>query len=71
MPRLAKAVNVLAMRQVKQGTETARFRVGSMCLAWLKQHECFSYYKIIRQVKQGTETARFRVGSMCLAWLKQ
>ena len=25
----AKAVNVLAVRQVKQGTETARFRTGS------------------------------------------
>ena len=28
MPRLAKVVNVLAIRQVKQGTETARFRIG-------------------------------------------
>ena len=37
MPRLAKVVNVLAIRKVKQGIETARFRIGSMCLAWLKQ----------------------------------
>ena len=37
MPRLVKVVNVLAIRQVKQGTETARFRIGAMCLAWLKQ----------------------------------
>ena len=29
MPRLAKVVNVLAIRKVKQGTETARFRIGS------------------------------------------
>ena len=28
MPRLAKVVNVLAIRQVKQGTETTRFRIG-------------------------------------------
>ena len=28
MPRLAKAVNVLAIWQV-EGTETARFRIGS------------------------------------------
>ena len=28
MPRLAKVVNVLAIRQVKHGTETARFRIG-------------------------------------------
>ena len=27
MPRLAKVVNVLAIRQVKQGTETG-FRIG-------------------------------------------
>ena len=26
MPRLAKVVNVLAIRQVKQGTETTGFR---------------------------------------------
>ena len=29
MPRLAKVVNVLAIRQVKQKTETARFRIVS------------------------------------------
>ena len=28
MPRLAILVNVLAIRQVKQGTETTRFRIG-------------------------------------------
>ena len=28
MPRLAKVVNVLAIRQVKQGTETTVFRIG-------------------------------------------
>ena len=28
MPRLAKVVNVLAIWQVKQGTETTRFRIG-------------------------------------------
>ena len=28
MPRLAKVVNVLAIRQVRQGTETTGFRVG-------------------------------------------
>ena len=28
VPRLAKVVNVLAIRQVKQGTETTRFRIG-------------------------------------------
>ena len=28
MPRLAKVVNVLAIRQVKQGTETTGFRIG-------------------------------------------
>ena len=28
MPRLAKVVNVLAIRKVKQGTETAWFRIG-------------------------------------------
>ena len=27
MPRLAKVVNVLAIRQVKQGTESTRFRI--------------------------------------------
>ena len=27
MPRLAKVVNVLAIRQVKQGTETTGFRI--------------------------------------------
>ena len=27
-PRLANVVNVLAIRQVKQGTETTRFRIG-------------------------------------------
>ena len=29
VPRRAKVVNVLAVRQVKQGTETTRFRTGS------------------------------------------
>ena len=29
MPRLAKVVDVLAVRYVKQGTETARFRTDS------------------------------------------
>ena len=29
MPRRAKVVNVLAVRQVKQGTETTRFRTDS------------------------------------------
>ena len=29
MPRLVKVVNVLAIRQVKQGTETARLRIGA------------------------------------------
>ena len=28
VPRLAKVVNVLAIRHVKQGTETTRFRIG-------------------------------------------
>ena len=28
MPRLAKVVNVLAIWQVKQGTETTGFRIG-------------------------------------------
>ena len=28
MPRLAKVVNVLAMRQLKQGTGTTAFRIG-------------------------------------------
>ena len=28
MPRLAKVVNVLAIQQVKQGTETTGFRIG-------------------------------------------
>ena len=28
VPRLAKVVNVLAIRQVKQGTETTGFRIG-------------------------------------------
>ena len=28
MPRLANVVNVLAIRQVKQGTETTGFRIG-------------------------------------------
>ena len=28
VPRRAKVVNVLAVRQVKQGTETTRFRTG-------------------------------------------
>ena len=35
MPRLAKVVNVLAIPQVKQGTETTRFRIGftlNLCL---------------------------------------
>ena len=27
MPRLAKVVNVLAIRQVKQGTETTEFHI--------------------------------------------
>ena len=27
MPRLAKVINVLAVRQVKQGTETTKFRI--------------------------------------------
>ena len=29
VPRRAKVVDVLAVRQVKQGTETTRFRTGS------------------------------------------
>ena len=29
VPRRAKVVNILAVRQVKQGTETAKFRTGS------------------------------------------
>ena len=29
VPRRAKVVNVLAVRQVKQGTETTRFRTDS------------------------------------------
>ena len=28
MPRLAKVVNVLAIREIKPGTETTRFRIG-------------------------------------------
>ena len=28
MPRLAKVVDVLAIRQVKQGTETTGFHIG-------------------------------------------
>ena len=28
MPRLAKVMNVLAIRQVKQGAETTRFHIG-------------------------------------------
>ena len=28
VPRLAGVMNVLAIRQVKQGTETTRFRIG-------------------------------------------
>ena len=31
MPRLAKVVNVLAIRQVKQGTETAGYRIDLSC----------------------------------------
>ena len=31
VPRRAKVVDVLAVRQVKQGTETTRFRTGSIC----------------------------------------
>ena len=32
MPRLAKVVNVLVIRQVKQGTETTGFRIGFSAL---------------------------------------
>ena len=28
MPRMAKVVNVLAIRQIKQGTEITGFRIG-------------------------------------------
>ena len=35
MLRLVKVANGLAIRQVKQGTETARLRIGAMCLALL------------------------------------
>ena len=34
VPRLAKVVNVLAIRQVKEGTETTGFRIG------LTLHSC-------------------------------
>ena len=66
MPRLAKVVNVLAIRQVKQGTETTRFRSRFYVPRLAKAVNVLA----IRQVKQGTETTRFRIGSMCLAWLK-
>ena len=62
MPRLAKVVNVLAIRKVKQGTIPYRFYVPRLAKV--------VNVLAIRKVKQGTETARFRIGSMCLAWLK-
>ena len=40
VPRLAKAVNVLNVlvtRQVKQRTETARFRIGSALHSWFNK----------------------------------
>ena len=48
MPRLAKLVNVLAIRQVKQGTETTGFRIG------FTLHSC-QY----RQVKSLHEVHKF------------
>ena len=66
MHRLAKAVNVLAIRQVKQGTETTRFRIGYMCLRLANVVNVLA----IRQVIQVTETTGFRISSMCFAWLK-
>ena len=34
MPRLAKVVDVLAIRQVKQGTETTGFHIGFALHSW-------------------------------------
>ena len=36
VPRLVKAVNFIAIRLVKQGTETARFRIGSIPLFYTR-----------------------------------
>ena len=40
MPRLVNAVNVLAIRHVKQGTETVGFRIGELfcCDCWIVYH---------------------------------
>ena len=65
MPRLANVVNVLVIRQVKQGTETTRFRSRFYVPRLAKAVNVLA----IRQVKQGTETTRFRIGYMCHAWL--
>ena len=41
VPRSANAVDVLAVRQVKQGTETAGFRTGELCFrhCWIVLYE--------------------------------
>ena len=47
MPRRAKVVDVLAVRLVKQGTETTRFRTGSplhLCQYVYMQASMIIYY---------------------------
>ena len=42
VPRLAKVVNVLAVRQVKQETETTRFRIGFTLHSCQYLSSCFN-----------------------------
>ena len=51
MPRLAKAVDVLTIRQVKQGTETIRFRIGFTLRKLIKTANKTYYHKKFENVK--------------------
>ena len=54
MPRRAKVVDVLAVRLVKQGTETTRFRTGSplhLCQYVYMQASMIIYHGLDLKIK--------------------
>ena len=57
MPRLAKVVNVLAIRQVKQGTETTGFRILALDLLFT---ESSVYLRDFSGIYKAQETDAFQ-----------
>ena len=52
MPRLDEVVNVLAIRQVKQGTETTRFRIGFTLHSCQYDRSWFNVFMVLIMLKR-------------------